>query len=102
MRAFVTIGSTKFNTLITEILTSRTLNALKDRGYTTLIIQCGDSTFAYSASVSNGETVSLVLEGVSIELWKFKPSLREESDKADLIISHAGQIAAASSKAVVC
>ncbi len=92
MRAFVTVGSISFDSLITEIFSSRTLNALKDRGYTTLIVQCGTSTFAHAASVSNGETASLELEGVAIELWKFKPSLNDEYEKADLVIGHAGQI----------
>jgi beta-1,4-N-acetylglucosaminyltransferase len=29
-------------------------------------------------------------DGISIEIWKFKPSLQEEYERADLVISHAG------------
>ncbi|KAF9452298.1 glycosyltransferase family 1 protein [Macrolepiota fuliginosa MF-IS2] len=90
MRALATVGTTKFDTLITEVLSPRTLNALKARGYTTLSVQCGNSDFIYAPSVAKGETATLILEGVSVELWKFKSSLYEEYDKAELIISHAG------------
>jgi beta-1,4-N-acetylglucosaminyltransferase len=94
MHAFITIGSTEFDALIAEILSPRTLKALKARGYETLTVQCGNSVFDRAALVAKGETATLSLQGVAIELWKFKPSLREEYEKADLIVSHAGKRAA--------
>lgn len=91
MHTFVTVGSTKFDSLVAEALSSRTLSILKAQGYTTMTVQCGNSSFAHASLVAKGETATLSLEGVLVELWKFKPSLREEYEKADLIISHAGQ-----------
>jgi beta-1,4-N-acetylglucosaminyltransferase len=90
MHAFATVGSTKFDLLVNEILSSRTLNTLKDRGYTTLTVQCGNSTFKQATQLSEEGVAHFTLEGVSIEVWKFKPTLKEEYEKADLIISHAG------------
>lgn len=90
MHAFATVGSTRFDLLVKEILSSRTLKALMDRGYTTLTVQCGNSAFEQAAQVSNGETAHFELEGIRIDLWKLKPTLKEEYEKADLIISHAG------------
>jgi beta-1,4-N-acetylglucosaminyltransferase len=94
MHAFITIGSTEFDALISETLSPRTLKAFKASGYETLTVQCGNSVFGQAALVAQGETAKLSLEDVAIELWKFKPSLREEYEKADLIVSHAGKQAA--------
>lgn len=91
MHTFVTVGSTKFDSLVTEALSPQTLAALGSLGYTSLTIQCGNSSFAHSSLVSKGETATLTLEGILIEMWKFKPSLQEDYEKADLIISHAGK-----------
>ncbi|KAF5358031.1 hypothetical protein D9756_001939 [Leucocoprinus leucothites] len=90
MHAFVTVGSTRFDLLVKEILSSRTLQALKQRGCTTLTVQCGNSAYEQASLVAKGETARLVLEGIPVELWKFKPALKEEYEKADLVISHAG------------
>ncbi|KXN82605.1 hypothetical protein AN958_02456 [Leucoagaricus sp. SymC.cos] len=90
MHAFITVGSTQFDLLITAVLSSRTVNALKTRGYTSLTVQCGKSVFEHADQISKGETARIELEGIPIELWQFKPSLKGEYEKADLIISHAG------------
>ena len=91
MHAFVTIGSTRFDLLVKEILSVRTLEALKSRGCTTLTVQCGNSAFEQASLIAKGETTKLSVEGIQVELWKFKPALTKEYEKADLIISHAGQ-----------
>jgi beta-1,4-N-acetylglucosaminyltransferase len=91
MRVFVTVGSTKFDSLIQEVLSPRILTILRKRGCTSLTIQCGNSTFSYSSLIAEGKTANLQLEGIEIEIWKFKPSLREDYEKADFIISHAGK-----------
>lgn len=57
-----------------------------------MIIQCGNSTFNYAASVDGGLTHTLLKDGVTVEFWKFKPSLQAEYEKADLVISHAGMV----------
>jgi len=90
MHTFVTIGSTRFDLLIKEILSPHTLEALKSRRCTTLTVQCGNSAFEQASLIAKGETVNLSIEGIQVELWKFKPALIKEYEKADLVISHAG------------
>ncbi|KAF9009430.1 glycosyltransferase family 1 protein [Cyathus striatus] len=90
MLAFITVGSTKFDALIETIFSTPTLVSLCSRGYTNLIVQCGNSNFEFASAIANGRTQTLEKDGVKIEYWKFKPSLQEEYEKADLVISHAG------------
>lgn len=84
MHAFVTVGSTKFDGLIQQILSQSTLKALASKGYSSLVVQYGNS------QLSNKQETEYDSNGVSISLWKFKESLQEEYEKADLVISHAG------------
>ena len=46
--------------------------------------------FEQASLIAEGETVNLSIEGIQVELWKFKPALIKEYEKADLVISHAG------------
>jgi len=90
MLAFVTVGSTRFDALVASIFTEQVLGSFHRKGYTNLVVQCGDSKFELAESVKNGETVTLSRGGVEIEVWKFKNTLEGEFERADLIISHAG------------
>jgi len=90
MLAFVTVGSTRFDALVASIFTEQVLVSFHQKGYTNLVVQCGDSNFELAESVKNGETVTLSRWGVEIGVWRFKNSLEGEFEKADLIISHAG------------
>jgi len=90
MRAFITVGSTKFDALIQHAFSEEVVDSLKRHGYTELFIQCGNSAFTYASRVAGGE-YALELDGIQIEVWKFKPSLDEEYEKVDLVISHAGE-----------
>ncbi|KAF6764761.1 glycosyltransferase 28 [Ephemerocybe angulata] len=90
MRAFVTVGSTKFDDLVQHSLKEEVLLSLRNEGYTNLAVQCGNSSFEFASVVADGGEHALERAGVSVEVWKFKPSLEEEFDKADLVISHAG------------
>ncbi|KAF9525631.1 glycosyltransferase family 1 protein [Crepidotus variabilis] len=90
MIAFITVGSTRFDALIAAIFTSQVLSTFKKKGYTKLTVQCGHSTFKYANEIKNGETKALDQEGIEIKIWKFKPSLEEEFEKADLVVGHAG------------
>jgi len=91
MHVFLTVGSTRFDALIVSAFTERFLSSLRKKGYTALVIQCGNSAFEVSSKIQNGETQKLSRAGVDIEFWKFKPSLQEDYEKADLVISHAGR-----------
>lgn len=91
MLAFITVGSTKFDALVQAIFSQPVLAALRLKGYTTLIIQCGKSVVDVNSSTTAvGDTITLRKEGIDIEMWSFKPSLEGEYDRADLVISHAG------------
>ncbi|KAJ2925232.1 hypothetical protein H1R20_g11883, partial [Candolleomyces eurysporus] len=90
MRVFVTIGSTKFDDLVQHTLSEEVLLSLKKQGYRELVIQCGNSTFELASSVADGSEQKFEREGISIECWKFKPTLEAEYDRADLVVSHAG------------
>ncbi|KAF5391400.1 hypothetical protein D9757_001976 [Collybiopsis confluens] len=90
MLAFVTVGSTRFDELVQAALSSAVLSSLRRRGYTSLIVQRGNSVFPYEDD-AGAETLRLEKNGVHIECWKFKPSLQTEYEKADIVISHAGE-----------
>lgn len=95
MLAFITVGSTKFDALVQAVLSQPVLPALRLRGYTSLIIQYGKSavTLDSNTSTTGDSTIRrLQKDGVDIEMWTFKPSLDEEYDRADLVISHAGML----------
>ncbi|EPQ58184.1 glycosyl transferase [Gloeophyllum trabeum ATCC 11539] len=89
MRAFVTVGSTHFDPLVQASLSTPVLESLRSRGYTELTIQCGHSKIVQEL-FSAQDVATLTNAGVSIEVWRFKPTLREDYARADLVISHAG------------
>jgi len=83
MRALVTVGATAhFDLLVEAVLSSEVLECLLEKGYDKLVVQVGPSTHFGNLSEQRG--------GVSLEMWKLKPSLKEDFAKSDLIISHAG------------
>jgi hypothetical protein len=92
MLAFTTVGSTKFDALVGAVLSKPVLAALRLQGYTTLVVQCGMSEVDLGTSGGKfaGDMTKLQKDGLDIEIWKFKPSLDTEYDRADLVISHAG------------
>ena len=92
MHAFVTIGSTKFDALIQEAITEDVLLSLSRSGYDEVSIQCGNSSFEFSSFVADGSVHDFERSEVSVSCWKFKPNLEEEFEKADLVISHAGEL----------
>ena len=91
MHAFVTVGSTRFDTLVQAVFTEDVLSSLYRKGYTRLVVQCGNSTFELASTIKNGNTHKMNRAGVDIEFWSYKPSLQEDYEKADLVISHAGR-----------
>ena len=91
MRAFVTVGSTRFDALVQQALSDVVLDVLRERGYSTIVVQCGNSNFHSDQYTQDGESWTRTLEGGgSVEVWRFKASLGEEYKQADLVISHAG------------
>lgn len=86
MFVFVTVGSTRFDSLIQTALSIPVLSSLRLKGYSNLVIQCGNSEF----DLGNPAGQPLQKEGIDIEIWPFKPTLQAEYERADLVISHAG------------
>lgn len=91
MHAFVTVGSTRFDDLVRQALSPAVLDALRAKKYTTVAVQCGNSDFETAGYTQQGDVWTRELgDGGSVEVWRFKPSLKEEYERADLVISHAG------------
>jgi hypothetical protein len=90
MLTFVTVGTFEFDLLVQTVLSEPVLLALQSKGYTDLVVQCGNSDFEFAAAVAQQDAVKIQRHGVEIELWKFKPSLEMDYRRADLIVGHAG------------
>ena len=81
-RCFVTVGTTSFDKLITILNDESIRRTLVNRfDVKTLIIQYGRGTVIPAPSVT---------DGLKVLSFNFKPTLKEEMESADLIISHAG------------
>ena len=90
MHVFVTVGSTRFDTLVQRALSEPVIDILRAKGYSKIVVQCGNSDFDSGAFERTGDTWIRRGNG-EVEVWRFKPSLHEEYEQADLVISHAGQ-----------
>ncbi|OCH94976.1 glycosyl transferase [Obba rivulosa] len=90
IHVFVTVGSTRFDALVHRVLDNDVRAALRARGYSTLVVQCGNSDFDARSFTQEGDIWRRTEDDMTIQVWRFKPSLQEEYERADLIISHAG------------
>ena len=88
MRVLITVGSTRFDALVGAAFSQPVLNALTQKGYSDVVVQCGNSQVDGFSTTDREWTVRR--HGVNIDVWRFKPSLDEEYDAADLVIGHAG------------
>ena len=90
MHVFVTVGSTRFDALVQTVLSEPVLDVLRKRGYRTLDVQCGNSDFDASHLRRDADDHWQRAGDLETSIWRFKPSLKEDYERADLIISHAG------------
>src|ERR1700761_5337837 len=90
MRAFVTVGSTTFDLLVDAILQPNALKALRNKGYTELVIQCGDTKL--ESLRKRLPEYHHFAEGLDIYAWKYKESLEKFFKESELILSHAGSL----------
>ena len=74
---FVTVGTTQFDELVSEVTKLETLRSLNDQGYSKIVVQFG-----------SGKIPKVKHPGFSS--FDFKNSLQSDMQAADLIISHAG------------
>lgn len=84
---FVTVGSTRFDKLINNILKDECISFIADLGFTKLTMQVGQSEYDQEEFDRIKSNTNRKLE---IELYKYKSSLEEDIERADLIIGHAG------------
>lgn len=83
-----TVGSTRFDGLVSGVLASPCLRALSQRGYTDLVVQYGNSDWNYTSKEWDEY-------GIHIIAYTFKPSLSDDIKAASLVISHAGGLSRA-------
>lgn len=92
MHAFVTVGSTRFDDLVECAFSPAFLSSLHRKGYRQLVVQCGSSTFGNGKLFEGEGSFMTEISGIRIECWKYKPSLKQDFKRADLVISHAGAL----------
>lgn len=81
---YVTVGSTKFDALIQEITSDRTLQVLKEKGCKNLILQVGKGQHVDEQVINHRY-------GIQVEQYDFKiEPKRMDIIKADLVVGHAG------------
>ncbi|KAG8345220.1 putative glycosyltransferase family 28 protein [Trypanosoma vivax] len=81
LMALVTVGSTQFNALVEAMDSEDVCWALAQRGINRLLIQKGSSSHVNTVRSAHG---------VSIEVFDYRPNLKEVIASAALVISHAG------------
>ncbi|KAF8373717.1 algn-13 [Pristionchus pacificus] len=93
---FVTVGSTRFDSLTNEILSDAALTALKKLGVTKVSIQLGSGEFEAKrfeeifGSLCDHDSGSAVFAGLKIDFYRYKPSIAEDLADAKFVIGHAG------------
>uniref|UniRef100_A0A1I7XNB4 UDP-N-acetylglucosamine transferase subunit ALG13 n=1 Tax=Heterorhabditis bacteriophora TaxID=37862 RepID=A0A1I7XNB4_HETBA len=80
---FVTVGTTRFDDLINEVLTDSCLDALRFAGVNSIILQIGSGEWeenikqkvfrGFSADEGEGESA-----GIYIKFYRYKPSIVED------------------------
>lgn len=78
---FLTVGTTSFDELIACISSEHTISTLKDLGYNRVILQIGRGTV---------EPKSYSTASFTLDVFRYKDSVAEDIQNADLVISHAG------------
>jgi len=88
---FVTVGTTQFDKLVEAVTSKVVLEWMKRQGFSSLTIQYGrgikpETNYDESSSSSSSSSP----HPFRIEAYDFRPSLIDDMEKADLILSHAG------------
>lgn len=81
-KIFVTVGTTKFDSLISQVTADAVLEALSAKGFEEMILQIGETQIEPDCKPRCGFK--------SIAYFKLTSSLRDLMSDVDLIISHAG------------
>ncbi|GMH33124.1 hypothetical protein BSKO_00958 [Bryopsis sp. KO-2023] len=89
-KAFVTVGTTKFEELITSIDSFDLGNALVEKGFTQLVVQKGNGQHDFTELLADNPQQSERRPNLKVECFDFLPSIREHMESSSLIICHAG------------
>lgn len=81
-RVFVTVGTTSFDKLIKTVSDAATLQILRERMYTDITMQIGRGLFEPVTTANDSN--------MKLEYFRYKDSIAEDIQHADLVISHAG------------
>ncbi|RMZ99560.1 UDP-N-acetylglucosamine transferase subunit ALG13 -like protein [Brachionus plicatilis] len=91
---FVTVGTTKFEHLIETILSDNILDILKEQNFNKIILQIGNGNHQdqnlQNISREKNAAVTFKKKNLEIEAYRYKNTLKDDLNKADLVISHAG------------
>jgi len=79
MQVLVTVGTTKFPELVTAAMDPEVATLLLSMGYQHMEVQAGPSEVEIPTNFP-----------ITVSSWSYKPSLAEDMESADLVISHAG------------
>lgn len=82
---FVTVGTTDFDELLERIDNAAFPQLLKEFGCCSLTVQRGRGSYVFNKLKSACEDA-----GIELSVYRFKPTLAEDMNKADAIISHCG------------
>lgn len=78
---FVTVGTTRFDKLVSAATSPLALSWMKSQGYTCLTVQYG---------TGKQPEIDESSSPLKVRTYDFQPSLDEDMKSADLILSHAG------------
>uniref|UniRef100_A0A0B7AAC8 UDP-N-acetylglucosamine transferase subunit ALG13 n=2 Tax=Arion vulgaris TaxID=1028688 RepID=A0A0B7AAC8_9EUPU len=82
-KLFVTVGTTKFNSLIREVTTNDALKTLAKLGFSDILLQIGRGEYEPS-NVNDASDIP------HVSYYRLKDSISDDIAQADLVISHAG------------
>lgn len=85
--ALLTVGSTRFDTLVASFLSDESLDALSQLGIRTALAQVGASELPVGwkeGSQGHGK-------GLEVEIIRFAADLEDRVGRAGLVVSHAGE-----------
>ncbi|SBT30522.1 glycosyltransferase family 28 protein, putative [Plasmodium ovale wallikeri] len=90
MRLLVTVGSHSFDELIEHVDKKEFHRFLWKSGFSQMTVQIGNGSYVPKLTYDKreGEKNEFLLEGINI--FRFKSSLDEDFEKADIVVTHAG------------
>lgn len=82
---FVTVGSTRFDKLINEILSENSVEHMTSLGFNRLVLQVGKSEY-------DPKHVASLMDkyNINIEAYDYKSSIHDDIQAADVVVGHAG------------